>query len=441
MAGAYRCRVLRKMLWTLRQPRYAALALGMFVLALVCIGAGTWQIARFNQSVRENDALRANAHTATVPLTTGLVPLVGHGPTPNREAIRYRTVTVTGTYVAGTQQFLRNRQLNDVNGYFAVNRLQTAHGVLLIVRGFVPGTSSGAPPATIPAPPVGAVRIIGQLQTPDSTSDKLSQLPGGQLESINPADQAARLDAPVYNSYLTLNADQPGTEGVQALPAPDLSNPAGGAYDWQHFAYILQWYLFALLAMIAPFAIARVEVREERRLLLGIGNEEFGAELDDEPDLPQLAAGAAGEGTVAIRDQGTLARRGAPTAEQWQRAVRLADRYGRSLGPGHSAPVRVRGADDGPLVVIPAGVPDVPALVIPNSSTQPHRSHDSYHGAYNDYLWELGLADANAAAARAGSRPEQLEPVEPVAPLPRRVVDALPAAEASEPDADTPLED
>ncbi len=26
-------------------------------------------------------------------------------------------------------------------------------------------------------------------------------------------------------------------------------------------------------------------------------------------------------------------------------------------------------------------------------ANQPHRSNDAYHGAYNDYLWQLGLAD------------------------------------------------
>ncbi|MEO6887314.1 MAG: SURF1 family protein [Jatrophihabitantaceae bacterium] len=434
--------MLRKMLWTVRQPRYAALAVGMFLLALACIGAGTWQISRFNQSVRENDALRANARALTIPLTTALVPLVNHGPTPNREAIRYRTVTVTGTY-AGTQQFLRNQTLNGVNGYYAVNRLQISTGVLLIVRGFVTAANSGAPPATITPPPTGILQVTGLLQTPDSKSDDLSELSGGQLESVNPADQAARLGAPTYNAYLVLKAGQPGTAGIQVLPDPDLTNPAGGAYDWQHFAYILQWYLFALLALVAPFAIGRTEVREERRLLLGIGNEEFGAELEDGPDLLQLPGGSSADGAVAVRDHGTLARRGEPTAEQWQRAVRLADRYGRSLGPDHLAPVPDRRVDDGPPITIPAGVPDVPALIVPNSSTQAHRSHDSFHGSYNDYLWELGLADRAAAPA---NEPAADEPTQPPTPLSRRVVDALPAPDATDPaepdvDAEAPPQD
>ena len=50
--------------WTLRQRRYASIAAGMLVLAIGCVIAGTWQIQRFEQSVRDNDALKHNAHAA-----------------------------------------------------------------------------------------------------------------------------------------------------------------------------------------------------------------------------------------------------------------------------------------------------------------------------------------------------------------------------------------
>ena len=63
--GSYRDLVLR----ALREPRYAAFAASMIVLALGCVAAGTWQIFRFEQSVRDNNALTANAHAAAVPLT------------------------------------------------------------------------------------------------------------------------------------------------------------------------------------------------------------------------------------------------------------------------------------------------------------------------------------------------------------------------------------
>ncbi|MEO8888151.1 MAG: hypothetical protein ABI429_02505, partial [Jatrophihabitantaceae bacterium] len=215
------------------------------------------------------------------------------------------------------------------------------------------------------------------------------------IDSINPVQQAVRLHAVVYQTYLTLNADQPGTAGVSVLPEPDLSNPAGGAYEAQHFAYIIQWYLFALLALAAPFAMSRSERREARQRFLGIdtGDEELGVE--PAADRLQLSAGASAGGVLATREPGTLVRRDGPTPERWQQAARLADRYGRALGidpiepamqasassPPASPPARTPGVDHGDLT--------------PTSTTSVHRSHDTYHGSYNDYLWELGLADGD----------------------------------------------
>ena len=48
------------------------------------------------------------------------------------------------------------------------------------------------------------------------------------------------------------------------LPGPDLSNPAGGAEEPQHAAYVVQWYLFALLALCAPFVMAAAERRRDQ---------------------------------------------------------------------------------------------------------------------------------------------------------------------------------
>ena len=56
-------------------------------------------------------------------------------------------------------------------------------------------------------------------------------------------------------------SSQPGTAGLIQIPAPDLSNPAGGAIEPQHLAYVIQWFLFAALALAAPFVMARAETR------------------------------------------------------------------------------------------------------------------------------------------------------------------------------------
>ena len=81
------------------------------------------------------------------------------------------------------------------------------------------------------------------------------------------------------------------------MPAPDLSNPAGGALEPQHFAYVIQWYLFAILALAAPFVMARAETRDRPT-----------GEIDAEPVFQTAAA---------------------PSRTDL-RAATLADRYGRT---------------------------------------------------------------------------------------------------------------
>ncbi len=266
-----------------RQPRYAALSVLMVVVALICIAAGTWQIARLDGKVAANDALRANAHQRPVPVSR-LLPLIDAKASVAESRVRYRTVTASGTYDTANQSLVRNRSVDDRNGLLVLTPLHTKHGDLLVVRGFVTSAS-----LTPPRPPGGPVSVRARVQLAESRHDGAAQLPGGQVESINPDDQQRRLGSPVYDGYVELLAGQPGVSGLTAIPGPDLSNPAGGAVEPQHFAYILQWYLFALLALAAPFAMARAERREHAA-----------AELDGDDPQSEVAA-------------------------------KLADRYGRSL--------------------------------------------------------------------------------------------------------------
>jgi cytochrome oxidase assembly protein ShyY1 len=319
----YRCLVLK----LLRQPRYAALSVLMAVVAIVCVGAGSWQIARFDQKVHQNDDLRANAHAAAAPVSQ-LLPLVGGAADPSRARVEFRPVRVTGTYDAAAQSLVRNRTLDDQTGFLVVTPMRTGSTLLLVVRGFLAQPSSGAVPKA-PAPPSGTVTIRARVQAPESRHDAAAQLTGGQVESINPGDQSARLGRPVYDGYVQLDAGQPGTARLQSLPSPDLSNPAGGALEPQHFAYVIQWYLFAALALAAPFAMARAELRQRR------GPEaDYDAGFDAAPD-----GSGAGDlpptGAVGPADDAQLAGHvgssdDAELTDDERRAAKLADRYGHA---------------------------------------------------------------------------------------------------------------
>jgi cytochrome oxidase assembly protein ShyY1 len=276
-------------LQTLRQPRYVALSVVMVLVATICIGLGTWQIARLASKHQANNALRHNDHGA-VTSVMDVLPIYGTQPAPRADDVQFRSVTTTGSYLPTGQALVRQRSVGDDIGYLVLTPLRTAGGTVLVVRGFIPAPTSSAR-VTAPAPPTGQVTIVGRVMPAETESDKARQLPAGQIDSINAGEQATRLGAPVYDGYVALSAGQPGTPGLVAIPEPDLSNPAGGAVEPQHLAYVIQWFLFAALALAAPIVMARAEGRREP------------GELDDEAPV------------VTPEDA---------------KAARLADRYGRT---------------------------------------------------------------------------------------------------------------
>jgi cytochrome oxidase assembly protein ShyY1 len=274
----------------LRQPRYAALSALMLLVAILCVGFGTWQIARLEQKRTDNGELRRNYHQAAAPVTD-VLPLVGHGKAPGTHKIQYRTVTATGNYDVAGQALVRQASVGDQTGYLVLTPLTTDQGTLLVVRGFLATTSNTVQQ---PAAPSGTVTVTARVEPADVRNDQAQELGNGQVESINPGDQAGRLGRPVFDAYAEL-LNGPGGSGLTAMPPPDLSNPDGGAIEPQHLAYIIQWYLFAGLAVAAPYFMARADARHDTSTE---GTGEFG----DEP---------------------------APLAPEDARSARLADRYDR----------------------------------------------------------------------------------------------------------------
>jgi cytochrome oxidase assembly protein ShyY1 len=246
----------------LRQPRYLGLCALMVLLAVGCSIAGTWQIFRFEQKHSANHHLRSDAHDTPIPVSQALG--LASQPTGTGHTQQFRIVTASGTYLNAQQTLLRGQSPggNDI-GYLVITPLQTDQGVLLIARGFIPQDNAADTSPKVPAAPTSPVAVTARLQPGDTGQDKFGTLPGSQIDTVNAADQASRINAPVWNAYAELLPGQPGGSGLQAIPAPDMSNPAGGAEEPQHLAYVLQWYLFALLALAAPFILARAELRRE----------------------------------------------------------------------------------------------------------------------------------------------------------------------------------
>ena len=277
----------------------------MLVVATICIAAGSWQIERLIDKHDANDRLRANAHLATSSVAEVLGDTTSDAALADGDQAQFRHVTATGTYRPGGELLVRERTENGVVGYLVLTPLVTDtpdRAVLLVVRGFLPANGDQTPTAT--APPAGRVTVTGRVQPTEDRDDRYGQ-PAGQVRTINIASAADRLGSPVFGGYIELLAGQPGTSQLTAIPDPDLSNPAGGAIEPQHLAYVVQWYLFAALALAAPLVMARADSRR------------------DDPDSSAPPAGLARLAGLSD-DIGPPD----PSPEELARTARLTDRYG-----------------------------------------------------------------------------------------------------------------
>jgi cytochrome oxidase assembly protein ShyY1 len=306
----------------LRKPRYLALSAVMLLVATICIAAGTWQVFRFLEKHRANALLRHNAHAATVPVEQVLAATGTPGARARAQDGQFRRVNVAGSYDAQQQLLVRERTVDGTVGFLVLTPLRTAAGaILLVVRGFV-AADGNSPAAVAPAPP-GQVRAQARIEPPELRDDHFGQSAPGQITAINPVSAVHRLQGAVYDGYVELLDGQPGSQGLTPIPAPDLSNPAGGAIEPQHLAYVVQWYLFALLALAAPLVMARAEAGAPE----GAGDDLAGAPEgagDDLADAPE-----SGEDDLAGGAAAAPKRTGADDLTR----AKLIDRYGgaRSL--------------------------------------------------------------------------------------------------------------
>lgn len=238
----------------LRQPRYVVLILVGVALAVGCVLAGRWQLDRYHTKHDANTELAGNDALGPVPV--GDVMTAGQPASPD---LRFRRVTATGRYDPGGQVLVRGRQVSGQPAFLILTPLRTTDGPnLFVVRGWTPVEGAATATPVVPDPVGGEVTITARVFPSESASGS-SDLPAGQIDRIDVPGLAG--DRPAFGGYAELVSQDPADDRVRVIPPPDLGNPAGGASEAQHAGYVAQWWFFAALALVAPFALARLETR------------------------------------------------------------------------------------------------------------------------------------------------------------------------------------
>jgi cytochrome oxidase assembly protein ShyY1 len=231
----------------LLMPRWVAGHVLLVVAVITFVNLGFWQLDRLDER-RDHNALVAERLQAQPVALEELLRSVGR----DASALEYRRVTVDGRYRSDDQLLTAPRSRDGRPGPQVLTVLQRNGGTAVLVdRGWIPFNRD----TPVPPPPDGDVRIDGIVRGPE---------PGGiggadQVAHIVPSQIGERIGQELPAFYVELWGQQPQSSGAP-LPgaAPELS-------EGSHQSYALQWFSFALIALIGYPALVWHTARERAR--------------------------------------------------------------------------------------------------------------------------------------------------------------------------------
>jgi cytochrome oxidase assembly protein ShyY1 len=252
----------------LRRPAWIVSHVLILLLVVILVVLGFWQRSRWVDERERSDAVEERATAAPVPLDQVVDP--GTPPAEVDESARYTRVVVTGTYDPAAEVLVRNRSQDGAPGAWLLTPLVQDDGTAVaVLRGWVPFTDPEppAPPFPDTEPPEGPVTVTGTVAlTQEKGSFGAADPADGTLRALNRVDLARFGEQLAYDlepvAVLLEAQEPPQPGGFEAVPRPvalELPSPS------QNFSYMMQWWLFALIAVIGyPLVLRRVARNKAR---------------------------------------------------------------------------------------------------------------------------------------------------------------------------------
>ncbi|WP_432563403.1 SURF1 family cytochrome oxidase biogenesis protein [Kineococcus sp. SYSU DK003] len=237
----------------LREPRWIrGLAVAVLV-ALVCCVLGRWQWHRREDRLAANGPLVQNYDAAPVEVTSVLPA----GAELADEDV-WTAVRVSGTYDTDATVLVRNRPRDEQTGYDVLVPLVLGDGTALLVdRGWLPAGADAERPDSVPAPPAGQVSVVAHLRQWEDA--RRGTVPPGQVGSIAAGavgEATAAAGAPeLLGGYGVLVSEDPAAAQAPAKAVEPTVD------EGPHLAYTVQWFGFALTALIVWVVAGRRELQ------------------------------------------------------------------------------------------------------------------------------------------------------------------------------------
>ena len=251
--GTVPCRMYRFLL----RPRWIAFHLLVIAGVVLMVNLGFWQLRRLDERQTFNDRVDERIDAAPVGLDE-LVPTDAALGDDTLDAVEWRPVLVTGQYLPDEQVLVVNRSQNGQPGEMVVTPMELDDGrILLVERGFVPLDFEAAPA------PAGDVTVEGRVRVSQAhRRGQVTDAAAGELTEVQRLDigrLADQLPGPVVPVYIELTQSLPAEAGPSPVPvlAPELTSGS-------HLSYTVQWFIFALCAVVGWVFAVRKSARAQQ---------------------------------------------------------------------------------------------------------------------------------------------------------------------------------
>ena len=227
-------------LFSARWLKYIAMAI---IVIIACVFLALWQKDRRDQREQEIATITANFSADPVDISSVLPKANSTLETTDE----WTQVKLTGQYSDEDTVLARNRTVGDKPGFYVVTPFEITGGsTIAVVRGFTAEQDS------VPPAPQGEQTIVAHLRPAQDGSE--DDNPKGLIRAIDPA-RIPGMDDAYSNVYVEASpAETGGTpeEGLTPLPMPELD-------PGNHLSYMLQWFAFGIMIIIAVVISARRE--------------------------------------------------------------------------------------------------------------------------------------------------------------------------------------
>lgn len=275
----------------LRRPIWILSHVLIALLVLALVGLGFWQRARYFEERDKKERLETLA-VAEPETYDHFLPDATMSDDEVPESLRYRRVEVTGIYDAEQEVAILNRSNDGAPGAWVLTPLVQADGTAVpVVRGWIPYDPEGeTPPFPDSEPPTGVVTVTGNLQLTQERGSIGSVDPAtGTLTGLSRVDLKRfqqQLPYDLEPAWVLLDGQGPAQSGE--LPAVIELQPRDPS---QNFSYMMQWWIFALIAAGGYPLVLRMVARNKSK-----GDQTPRPDKDDEiPWAVGLGPDAAGQ--------------------------------------------------------------------------------------------------------------------------------------------------